>query len=82
MPLFFFDIQDGDDFIRDETGIDFDTAREARDSAVTGLSEIVRDRMPDGEIRDFVVTIRNERERAIYEARLALRGRWFDDGDD
>ena len=81
MPRFFFDTQDGDDFISDDDGIEFENVQEARDQAVICLPDMAKDRMPDGEVRDFVVTVRNERGRPVYEARLGLRGTWFSDND-
>ena len=81
MPRFYFDTQDGDNFIKDEEGIEFDNVKMARDEAVVCLSDIAKDAMPDGEVHDFVMTVRNEGGRAVYEARLGLRGTWFS-GDD
>ena len=81
MPRFFFDTEDGDTFIKDEDGIECDSVQKAHDLAMTWLPDIAKDKMPDGEVRDFVVTVRNESGRAIYEARLGLRGTWFSDDD-
>ena len=81
MPRFFFDTEDGDAFIKDEDGIECDNVQKAHDLAMTWLPDIAKDKMPDGEVRDFIVTVRNESGRAVYEAKLGLRGRWLSDND-
>jgi hypothetical protein len=81
MPRFFFDIDDGDRTYRDDEGLDFPNAEAARDNAVSALPDIARDAMPDGERRDFLVTMRDESGTPIFRASLTLRTEWLPTAD-
>ena len=74
MPRFFIDTDD-DDFLHiDRDGIDLDSDDAARVYAQAALPDMARDKMPDGERRTFVVTVRNEVGEVIYRATLTLKG--------
>jgi hypothetical protein len=77
MPRFFFDIDDGERRTRDDVGLDFADAQNARDKAVSALPDIARDVMPDGQQRDFFVTMRDDSGRPIFKASLSLRTEWL-----
>jgi hypothetical protein len=77
MPRFFFDIDDGERIHRDDEGLDFANAELARDNAVSALPDIARDVMPDGQRRDFIVTMRDESGTPMFRASLSLRAEWL-----
>ena len=60
MPHFYFDIDDGEHSSRGDVALEFADAQAARDNAVSALPDIARDVMPDGQQRDFFVTMRDE----------------------
>ena len=77
MPRYFFDITDAGVLTRDEFGSDCDDDQAARDQAVSLLPDIARHELPDGDQHEFVATVRNEAGQVVYEASLALYGRWW-----
>jgi hypothetical protein len=55
MPRYFFDIHDGDQFTPDYVGVELESIQAAKVEAKRTLPDIVKDEMPDGDRRDFVV---------------------------
>lgn len=76
MPRYFIDTSDGDCPLIDDEGQEFPTDQAARDAAMDALPDMARDALPDGDERTFAVAVRNEQGRAIYSAKLILKGRW------
>ena len=74
MPKFFIDFRDGDVLIIDDEGSDLHSFEEARLEAVGLLSQVAMDRLPDGEHRQFVATVRDENDVALYRATLTFHG--------
>ena len=72
MPRFFFDTHDGDHVTIDENGLQFQDIEAAKDEAKKTLPDIVRDEMPDGDRRDFVIIIRNGAGEGIFQVTLTL----------
>jgi Domain of unknown function (DUF6894) len=73
MPRYFFDTRDGDLFIRDDDGIEFDSIEQARDEATRGLADMARDAIP-GEIRrELAVEVSDFRRNPLLRASL-----WFE----
>ena len=76
MPRYFFDFQDDDKLSKDDEGSLIDGQETARSEAIILLSEIVKDTLPDGEHRRFVVIAREEGGQPIYRAALEFHGEW------
>jgi hypothetical protein len=73
MPHYYFDTQDGDDFIVDDEGADLPNLAEAKIVASASLAELARDVIPMTDRRVLKVEIREEQEplletRIIFEA--------------
>jgi hypothetical protein len=47
-------------------------AEDAKAEAVNILPDMARDGLPDGDSRDFVVTVRDETDRPVWRVRLSL----------
>ena len=77
MPRYWFDIVDAGNLTRDQYGVDLADDDEARDQAIGLLQEMMRSELPAGDRHEFVVKARNERSEIVYEASLALDGRWW-----
>lgn len=73
MPLYFFDLCDGDNHTIDDFGIEFDRLEEARNYAVSLLPDIAREELPDGPRRNFICNVRNNAGNIVYEAVLKFR---------
>jgi hypothetical protein len=59
MPRYFFDTYDGDRFLPDDTGLEFESLEAARAEAQKSL-EIAREVLSDSNHRSFVVNVRDE----------------------
>ena len=73
MPRYFFDSHDGDDFIRDEEGLELDGLEAARDEATAALGGIAKDALPRSSRRELSIEVRDESDRQIMRASL-----WFE----
>ncbi len=77
MPRFFIDTDDGDVRVHDDEGFDLADAEAARREAMTVLPDMARDKLPDGDRRTFVATVRDEAGSVLYSATLTLVGLSF-----
>ena len=77
MPRYFFDTNDGDMVDEDDVGLEFADHEAARREAIATLPDMARDRLPDGDRRNFSVRIRDEAGTVLYSASLALTGEWL-----
>ncbi len=77
MPRYYFDINDGEIATGDDDGHSFADAETARRVAITTLTEIVSEALPDGANRDFTVKVRNEHGDPVFEAALSFRSGWI-----
>jgi hypothetical protein len=73
MPRFFFDTYDGDTFIADTEGLELPDLAAAKREAQAGLPHMAKDALPDGDRKEFIVTVRNENGHPILRAVLSLR---------
>ncbi len=76
MPRYFIDTDDGDLTIKDEEGHEFHDLHAARDAAHEALPDMAREKMPDGERRDFQATVRDKDGVVLYTVKLSLKGHW------
>jgi len=72
MPRFFFDTYDGNSFIDDNVGQEFESLAAAKAEAQRSLPDIARDSLPDGNHRTFVIRVRNEAGVVIVRMSLSL----------
>jgi hypothetical protein len=73
MPLYFFDTRDGDDFIRDELGVELDGVEQARDEATRGMADLAKFALPGAIRRELSVQVRDDLDRDVLKASL-----WFE----
>jgi hypothetical protein len=66
-------VPDTGDTLRDSEGMELPSLAAARKEALTTLGEIAKDELPDGDRRDFVITIREGSGPVILTASLSLR---------
>jgi hypothetical protein len=72
MPRFYFDTYDGDRFLLDEAGVEFETLEEAKAEAQRSLPEMAREELPCSNHRTFVVSVRNEAGGVVVRMSLSL----------
>lgn len=78
MPRYYFDIDDAEHATVDAEGSEHSDAEEARKEGVEALASIVKDALPDGNVRDFTMNVRNEAGMVIFKATIALRSHWVE----
>jgi hypothetical protein len=72
MPRFFFDIHDGEVFTPDREGLDLDDLETAKEEAKKTLPDIVKEKMPDGDRRDFTVDVKDVAGQIVWRVTLSL----------
>ena len=77
MPRFFIDTSDQQNFVRDETGHQFEDMDAARSAAIAALPDMARDVLPDGDARTFLAIVRDNGGRTLLQASLSLGVVWL-----
>jgi len=73
MPRYYFDYLDGPKSAPDEEGKELPDLAAARAEALQTLGLIAKDELPDGDRRDFRISIREENGPALMLLSLLLR---------
>ena len=60
MPLFYFDVRDGERFTVDEHGLNFSGIEGARDEATRALAEMAKVVLPGAARRRLAIEVRND----------------------
>lgn len=79
MPRYFIDSSDGNFSHIDSEGVELGGHAAARILALDALPDMVREVLPDGDSREFSVSVRDAVGKVIYSASLTLTGGWRDD---
>jgi hypothetical protein len=61
VPLYFFDTRDGDDFVKDDDGVDLLHLEQVKTVAAKSLADLARDVLPSSVRRKLVIEVRDER---------------------
>jgi hypothetical protein len=76
MPLYYFDVYDGETYSRDEEGRMFASREAARLEAMEALPHLIADGLLDREQREVFADIRDASGRIIYTAILSVVEEW------
>ncbi len=74
MPKYYFDLTKDGKFHRDNVGDDFVDYEEARQQAQAILPDIVREKLPDGELHKIRCDVRDESGGTVYRGELTYQG--------
>jgi hypothetical protein len=69
---YFFDIHNGNELTRDESGIVLDGINEARDEAAEALSELASGAPREANPRDFAIEVRDENGEPVLKAAVSF----------
>jgi hypothetical protein len=72
MPRYFFDSRDGNQFIRDDEGVELDGIEAARRQATLALRDVSKDAIPKDGRRELAVEVRDEADRQLIRASLCF----------
>lgn len=79
MPHYYFDTQDGERFTSDDVGLECASREALRDAAISALPDMARDSLPNGDRQDFIVKVRDDGGRYVFQATLSLIAEWLDE---
>ncbi|WP_299845199.1 hypothetical protein [uncultured Jannaschia sp.] len=82
MPLYFFDVTDGDTRYADDVGTDMSDLSEVRQEALSTLRDFASDRAPEAGTRTYTILARDEAGRAILSAEAVVTLRWLQTTED
>jgi len=82
MPRYFLDFQDGEIWLKDEEGQEYESLQAARDAAIAALPDIGREAPPADGRRTFVAYVRDEGGVQLCTARLNLAAECNHDGEE
>lgn len=77
MPLYFIDSSDGERPEQDDAGLELQDDDDARRAALDALADMVREVLPDGDVRTFSVHVRAADGSNLYHAEMSLQGQWL-----
>jgi hypothetical protein len=75
MTRYFFDTLEDDTLDRDTEGVELPDDAAARNQAKAALTEMAREKLPNGNHMNLHVQVRHEAGHEIYRASLTLDGR-------
>lgn len=81
MPRYFLDFQDGELWLEDEDGQEYESLQAARDAAIAALPDIGREAPPVDGKRAFVAYIRDEVGAHLCTVRLDLAAECVPEGE-
>jgi hypothetical protein len=70
MPRYYFDVRDGDTFIRDEDGLEFLDLERAKSEAARALVDMARDVVPASRCREMAIEVRDEAKEPLVRTSL------------
>ena len=72
MPRFYFDVLDGDSFIRDDTGFQLVSLDVAEDEAIRAAAEIGRDGLPKRLSSELCVRVRDQHGQTVLTVAITM----------
>jgi hypothetical protein len=75
MSRYYFDVRDGDRFIRDDEGLEFVGIEQAREQAALALADMAKDIMPNGLAREMAIEVRDEAKEPLLQTILRFEVR-------
>lgn len=72
MPLYFFDLHDGTNFVKDEEGFDLPDPDAVRERLARIMTKVVRGVTASADRQDFFAIARDDQGKVLYRAHLSL----------
>jgi uncharacterized protein DUF6894 len=72
MPRYHFDLHDGARFTTDQTGVEMDGLKAARQEAARMLGDLAQELRLDGDRRDVVIEVKDETGQRVLVAKLSV----------
>jgi hypothetical protein len=72
VPHFYFDVREGERFIPDNEGLEFDSLDAAEHEAASAAAEIGRNLLPKGDAREVTIELRNEHRQRVLTVTVSM----------
>ena len=72
MPRYHFDLHDGARFTTDETGVELEGIKAARQEAARRLAELAQEILPDDDRREVIIEVKDETGQRVLVAKLSV----------
>lgn len=72
MPLYFFDLHDGSNFVKDEEGFDLPDPEAVRERLARIMTKVMRGATASADRQDFFAIARDAQGRVLFRAHLSL----------
>ena len=72
LPIFYFDIREGETFYEDDEGIEMADLDAAEQEAAESAASIGRDRLPKRHARDVTIEVRNAHKQRVCTVTVAM----------
>ncbi len=73
MARFYFDVHDGTDFVRDDSGSEFASVDAAVQGAITSAGEIGRNLLAKGRTNDIVIKVKDEQNQRVCTVTASMK---------
>jgi hypothetical protein len=72
MPLFYFDVREGQRFVPDDVGLEYPDIDRAERAAAEAAAEMGRDLLPNSDAREVTIEVKNEHRQRVITVSVAM----------
>ena len=78
MARYYLDIHDGEQFVRDDEGSEFDSLDAAVQGVARSAAEIGTSRLAKGDTRDVIIEVRDQQDQRVVTVTASMKIEWHD----
>ena len=78
MARYYLDIHDGEQFVRDDEGSEFDSLDAAVQGVARSAAEIGTSRLAKGDTRDVIIEVRDQQDQRVVTVTASMTIEWHD----
>jgi hypothetical protein len=75
---YYLDIHDGEQFVRDDEGSEFDSLDAAVQGVARSAAEIGTSRLAKGDTRDVIIEVRDQQDQRVVTVTASMTIEWHD----
>jgi hypothetical protein len=75
---YYLDIHDGEQFVRDDEGSEFDSLDAAVQGVARSAAEIGTSRLAKGDTRDVIIEVRDQQDQRVVTVTASMKIEWHD----
>jgi hypothetical protein len=81
MPKYFFDVVNGEGWIRDDEGIELPNSDAMRAEVARIAIDVAKDEIADQNAMAVTVNVRDDTDSRVFSGRLSFKTEWYDPND-